>query len=78
MKIIKEVKFWIVAFSCIIYQTLKNRRWHMIFVDIETGQDKQGHPMRKKLIARRTCLGLELIWQEPLSFFSEEVEDEKS
>ena len=60
----KLLKFWIIAFITIIYQTIKGNEWHMIYVDFHYGDDEKGRPIRKQLIARRTSSGLDLHWQD--------------
>ena len=53
--ILKIIKFWCISFSFIIFHTLKNKQWHMIYVDFECGIDSKDRPIRKQLIAKRTC-----------------------
>ncbi len=63
-KIFKIIKFWCVAFAVIMWNVIRKRYWHMIFVDFHLGDTAEGHPIRKQLIARRRCEGFELYWQD--------------
>lgn len=58
----KMLKFWTVAFAYAMWQTVRRRDWHMIFIDFETGVTPEGHTARKRLTARRTCGGAEISW----------------
>jgi len=64
-KVIKIIFFWIVAFSTIIFHTMKNKNWHIVCADFEVGTKHDGFPVRKKLIARRSFNSLDLYWQTP-------------
>ena len=71
MRVFKMLKFWCVAFAVAIYHTLRNRNWHMIMIDFEVGEkmiDFEGEPfprpLRKQLIARRSCNSLDIYWQD--------------
>ena len=59
---IKELWFWIVAFSIIIWQVLKGNTWHMVHVDIELGQNEDGSPIRDRLIAMKRTGRLDVYW----------------
>lgn len=36
----------------------------MIYVDFHLGDKEDGKPIRKQLIAKRTCYGFEIYWQD--------------
>jgi hypothetical protein len=61
---LKEIWFWIVAFSCIIWNTIIGKNWNMIYVDFDNGTYLDGRIKRKQLIAKKTCKGMELFWQD--------------
>ena len=58
------VRFWIVAFYTIIRETLKGNEWNMVYVDIHFGDNEDGIPIRKQLIARRMGEGFTVYWQD--------------
>jgi len=67
MNRLKAIWFWIVAFSVIIWNTMKNNHWHLIMVDFHLGDDPMFlNPIRKRLIARRYCDKFILEWQSPM------------
>ena len=70
MNKLKILKFWVVAFYVIIKNTLRNNEWHMIYVDFHYGDDQEGFPIRKQLVARRTASSFDIYWQD-LKAFSE-------
>lgn len=73
MQKLKMVKFWIVAFTYIIYHTIKNRNWHMVMADFEIGEDDSGSTKRKQLIADKRCKRMSLRWQSwPNDKFTQE------
>ena len=49
------LKFWIVAFSTVIYYVIRGKEWHWLSVDIEAEEGK-----RKRIQARRTAGGATL------------------
>ena len=55
--------FWVKAIFYILCKTATRCDWHMILVDIHDGDDEEGNPMRKRLIARRTVHGAQVEWQ---------------
>lgn len=61
---LRMVWFWIVAFRIIIWNTLKGNSWHLIQGDFHLGDSEDGSPIRKNLIAKRSCNGLEIYWQD--------------
>ena len=61
---IRMVWFCTVAFSVMLWNTINGREWHMIYADFHVGDDEDGRPRRKQLIARRTCGGAEIYWQD--------------
>ena len=69
MRNLKIIKFWIVAFSVIIWQTLKGNTWHTLIADIEVYVDKDDPSVnkRKRLIARRTYNSLDIFWQDMIA-----------
>lgn len=64
---LKVIKFWCVAFFVLLWHTLKNNNWHMAVVDFHMGDDKDGRPIRKRLIARKTVADLRIEWQHPFN-----------
>jgi len=62
MRTLKAIRFWIVAFSIIIWNTMRGRTWHMICVDFHCGDDANGNTIRKQLIARRDIHGYGVYW----------------
>ena len=66
----KIIKFWCIAFSVIIWNTLKDNQWNMLYADFHFGDDKiTGRAIRKQLIAKRSMSGYDIYWQD-LSAFS--------
>jgi hypothetical protein len=76
MRKLNELKFWIVAFCYIVFNTMRNRNWNMIYVDFDNGEYPDGRIKRKQLIAKKTCGGLELSWQDLSKFFHPEEEED--
>ena len=68
---LKITKFWIVAFSVIIWNTFRNRDWNMVYVDFDAGTKKNGLPRRTQLIAKRTAVGFSVVWQDLDKMFGE-------
>lgn len=60
----KVFKFWIIAFSVIMWNVLKGNHWNMAYIDFHLGDDTNGNPIRKQLVARRSCNSLDIYWQE--------------
>ena len=58
------IKFWCIAFAIIIFNTLKNKHWNMIYADFEMGTEKNGRAIRKQLIAKRRFGGFDIYWQD--------------
>lgn len=64
MKKAKILWFWLIAFKTILLQIIKGNEWNMIYVDFHLGDFEDGRPIRKQLIAKRTCSGYEIYWQD--------------
>jgi len=64
MKTLKMVWFWVVAFSVIVWNTLKGNTWHMVYVDFHFGDYPDGRPIRKQLIAKQHVGSLRIYWQD--------------
>lgn len=77
MQKLRMVWFWIVAFSVIIWQTLKGNTWHSVRVDFHLGDNEYGNPERKQIIARRKVHGLDLFTQHMPAFVPEEIDTKK-
>lgn len=61
---IKIMCFWFVAFSHIIFRTIKGNNWNMVYVNLDNGVDSTGRQKRKQLIAKRSGSGaFECYWQ---------------
>lgn len=58
------IKFWVIAFSVIIRETLKGNNWNMIYADFHLGDTEDGRPIRKQLIAKRSVGSFDLYWQD--------------
>jgi len=56
MEKLSIIKFWIVAFSVIIYQCVKGNDWHSVSVYIHTGDNENG-PITKNYSAMKTADG---------------------
>ena len=65
MRAIKFVGFWCVAMAYIFWHTLKKRDWHMLYADFEVGTNPNGSVKRRRLMAKRSCRGLDLYWEDP-------------
>ena len=61
---LRILKFCVIAFSVLMWNTLKNNNWHMIYVDLHLGDNLDGSPNRRRLIAKKTTYGLELLWED--------------
>lgn len=65
MQKLKILKFWMVAFSVIAWNTLKSNNWHMAFVDFHLGDEPDGRPIRKRrLMAKQSCNSLDVYWEQ--------------
>ena len=56
---LKIIKFWIIAFSLIMWNVLRGRQWNMVYVDFDFGGQK-----RKQYIAKRSCGSYDIYWQD--------------
>lgn len=57
---LKMLGFWVKVLYHLSKYTLRGYTWHMVYVDLHTGDNPNGTPTRKKFVARRTCEGLTL------------------
>ena len=64
MNKLRVLRFWIIAFSVLIFNTLKGNNWHMIFADFHFGDNERGIPIRKRLIAQQHYRTLDVYWQD--------------
>ena len=65
MRKLRIIWFWIVAFSVIVWNTLKGNEWNLVYVNFHCGDSTDGTPIRKQLIAKKTISGFEVYWQYP-------------
>lgn len=68
--------FWLVAFRILLWNTLKGNDWHFIMVDLHLGDESDGRPIRKKLIAKRSVHGFD-IYQDDITSLLIEREKQK-
>ena len=52
---IQMIRFWTVALSVIVWNTMKGNDWNMVYADFHLGDKPDGRPIRKQLIAKRTA-----------------------
>ena len=72
---LQTLKFWIVAFSIVIFQTMKGNSWHRIRVGFDFGIDENGKQVRKNLVASRRVGGADVRWEPNLSELFKALED---
>lgn len=60
----KIIWFWIVAFSVIIWNSIKGNEWHMMYANFHLGNDENGNPIRRQLIAKRGIESFDVYWQD--------------
>ena len=61
---VKLVKFWTIAFGVIIFNVVKGNEWQMIYCDFHIGDNKNGTPKRKQLIAKKSYNDCSIYWQD--------------
>ena len=64
MRKVRVLYFWVVAFSCIAWNVLKGNEWSMVYVDLHCGDNANGSPIRKQLIAKKSFGSLDIYWQD--------------
>ncbi len=63
IKKIRIMCFWCIAFTVIIWNTLRGRHWNMIYVDFQWYDEALGEKIRKQLIAKKDSQKLSIYWQ---------------
>ena len=60
MEKLRIIKFWVTAFSLIIWNVLKGKQWNMVYVDFDNGEGKD----RAQYIARRAYGSYDIYWKD--------------
>jgi len=64
MNKLKVIWFFTVSFIIIIWNVIKGNEWHMGYFDFHYGDDENGTPIRKQLIAMKQHGSFNIYWQD--------------
>ena len=63
MERLRTFVFWLKVLGHITYLTIRNRHWHMIYVDFHMEDNPDGSTDRKQFIAKKEYGRMACYWQ---------------